>query len=88
MAISFCFHKLHLAKEEEIYLPLLEARLSAEEGAHLVEATEQVVAEARYRPRKGELREEPGSISPAQANTCTDRDGKVPYTVPQPSPVL
>jgi iron-sulfur cluster repair protein YtfE (RIC family) len=39
--------KLHLAKEEEIYLPLLEARLSAEEVDHLVEAMERTVTEAK-----------------------------------------
>jgi iron-sulfur cluster repair protein YtfE (RIC family) len=39
--------KLHLAKEEEIYLPLLEARLQPEEAEHLVEAMERTVAEAK-----------------------------------------
>lgn len=39
--------KLHLAKEEEIYIPLLEARLQPEEVAHLVEAMERTVAEAK-----------------------------------------
>jgi iron-sulfur cluster repair protein YtfE (RIC family) len=39
--------KLHLAKEEEIYLPFLEARLPAEEGDHLVEAMERTVTEAK-----------------------------------------
>lgn len=41
--------KLHLAKEEELYLPLLETRLSAEEGERLVEAMERTVVEARCR---------------------------------------
>jgi iron-sulfur cluster repair protein YtfE (RIC family) len=80
--------KLHLAKEEEMYLPLLEERLSAEEGGHLVEAMERVVAEARCRLRKGELREAPENVPLAHANICTDLGGKAPYTVPQPSPVL
>lgn len=39
--------KLHPAKEEEIYLPLLEARLYLEEADHLVEATESTAAEAK-----------------------------------------
>jgi iron-sulfur cluster repair protein YtfE (RIC family) len=39
--------KLHLAKEEEIYLPILEAHLSASEVAHLVEAMERTVNEAK-----------------------------------------
>ena len=39
--------KLHLAKEEEIYLPILEARLSAEEVDHLIEAMERTVTEAK-----------------------------------------
>jgi iron-sulfur cluster repair protein YtfE (RIC family) len=39
--------KLHLAKEEEIYLPILEARLSAEEVDHLVEAMGKTVTEAK-----------------------------------------
>jgi hemerythrin-like domain-containing protein len=39
--------KLHLAKEEEISLPILEARLHAEEVDHLVEAMERTVAEAK-----------------------------------------
>ena len=32
--------KLHFAKEEEVYLPLLDARLTAEQGAGLMEALE------------------------------------------------
>jgi iron-sulfur cluster repair protein YtfE (RIC family) len=39
--------KLHLAKEEEIYLPVLEARLPAEEVERLIEAMERTVAEAK-----------------------------------------
>jgi iron-sulfur cluster repair protein YtfE (RIC family) len=39
--------KLHLAKEEEIYLPVLEARLPAEEVGHLVEAMVRTVTEAK-----------------------------------------
>jgi iron-sulfur cluster repair protein YtfE (RIC family) len=39
--------KLHLAKEEEIYLPLLEARFPAGEVDHLVEAMERTVTEAK-----------------------------------------
>jgi iron-sulfur cluster repair protein YtfE (RIC family) len=39
--------KLHLAKEEEIYLPILEARLPAEEVDRLVKAMERTVTEAK-----------------------------------------
>ncbi len=39
--------KLHLAKEEENYLPVLEARLPAEEVDRLVEAMERTVTEAK-----------------------------------------
>jgi iron-sulfur cluster repair protein YtfE (RIC family) len=39
--------KLHLAKEEEIYLPILEARLPAKEVDHLVEAMERTATEAK-----------------------------------------
>ena len=39
--------RLHLAKEEEIYLPMLEARLPAEEVERMVEAMEGTVAEAK-----------------------------------------
>lgn len=39
--------KLHLAKEEEIYLPILEAQLSAEDVDQLVEAMERTVTEAK-----------------------------------------
>ena len=39
--------RLHLAKEEEIYLPILEARLPAAEVDHLVEAMERTVTEAK-----------------------------------------
>jgi len=39
--------KLHLAKEEELYLPLLEARLHPEEVDRMVEAMERTVNEAK-----------------------------------------
>jgi len=39
--------KLHLAKEEEIYLPILEAHLHAEEVDRMVEAMERTVNEAK-----------------------------------------
>jgi len=39
--------KLHLAKEEEIYLPMLEARLDAEEVKRLVKVMESTVTEAK-----------------------------------------
>ena len=39
--------RLHLAKEEEIYLPILEARLHAEEVNRLVDAMERTVNEAK-----------------------------------------
>ena len=39
--------KLHLAKEEEIYFPILEARLAASEVDHPVEAMERTVTEAK-----------------------------------------
>ena len=39
--------KLHLAKEEEIYLPMLEARLPAEEVDRMVEVMERTVNEAK-----------------------------------------
>ena len=39
--------KLHLAKEEEIYLPVLEARLTASEVERLVEVMESTVIEAK-----------------------------------------
>jgi iron-sulfur cluster repair protein YtfE (RIC family) len=38
--------KLHFAKEEEIYLPLLDRRLSSEEGRDLFEAMEKEAARA------------------------------------------
>ena len=49
--------KLHLAKEEEIYLPILEARLPAEEVDHLVEAMERTVTEAKSSLRMIDPRE-------------------------------
>lgn len=39
--------RLHLAKEEEIYLPLIEARLPDEEVYQLVEVMERTVTEAK-----------------------------------------
>lgn len=39
--------KVHFAKEEEVYLPLLEARLSAEEAHHLFEDMEAAAKEAK-----------------------------------------
>jgi iron-sulfur cluster repair protein YtfE (RIC family) len=39
--------KLHLAKEEEIYLPILEARLPAGEVDHLVKAMERTATDAK-----------------------------------------
>jgi hemerythrin-like domain-containing protein len=39
--------KLHFAKEEEIYLPLLEARLSPDDAERMFLAMEAVAAEAR-----------------------------------------
>ena len=39
--------KLHLAKEEEIYLPILEARLAASEVGGLVQAMEGTAMEAK-----------------------------------------
>jgi iron-sulfur cluster repair protein YtfE (RIC family) len=49
--------KLHLAKEEEIYLPLLEARLAASEVDRLVEAMERTVTEAKSSLRMIDPRE-------------------------------
>ncbi len=39
--------KLHLAKEEEVYLPLLDARLTVEEAHDLFEAMEAAAGEAK-----------------------------------------
>ena len=78
---------LHLAKEEEVYLPLLEARLSAEEGERLVGAMARTTVEARRRLRMGELHEEPEDVSLAQARVFTDPGEKAPHTIPQLSPV-
>lgn len=39
--------KVHLAKEEEIYLPILEARLLPEEAHRMFEAMERTVNEAK-----------------------------------------
>jgi iron-sulfur cluster repair protein YtfE (RIC family) len=49
--------KLHLAKEEEIYLPILEARLPDEEVNGLVEAMEGAVMEAKSSLRMIDPRE-------------------------------
>jgi iron-sulfur cluster repair protein YtfE (RIC family) len=38
---------VHFAKEEEVYLPLLDARLTPEEGRQLFETMEQAAAEAK-----------------------------------------
>jgi iron-sulfur cluster repair protein YtfE (RIC family) len=39
--------KVHFAKEEEVYLPLLDARLSGEEAQHMFEAMEAAAKEAK-----------------------------------------
>jgi hypothetical protein len=39
--------KVHFDKEEEVYLPLLDARLTAEEAERLFEAMEQAAKEAK-----------------------------------------
>jgi hemerythrin-like domain-containing protein len=39
--------KVHFAKEEEVYLPILDVRLTAEEAALMFEAMEQAAKEAR-----------------------------------------
>ncbi len=39
--------KLHLAKEEELYLPLLEARLGAEEVHRMIEVMQKTAQEAK-----------------------------------------
>jgi iron-sulfur cluster repair protein YtfE (RIC family) len=39
--------RLHFAKEEEIYLPILDARLSAGEAAEMFEAMERAAADAK-----------------------------------------
>ena len=49
--------KLHLAKEEEIYLPILEARIPADEVDHLIEAMERSVIEAKSSLRMIDPRE-------------------------------
>jgi iron-sulfur cluster repair protein YtfE (RIC family) len=49
--------KLHLAKEEEIYLPIVEARLPAEEVDGLVKAMERTVTEAKSSLRTRDPRE-------------------------------
>jgi iron-sulfur cluster repair protein YtfE (RIC family) len=42
--------KLHLAKEEEIYLPLLEVGLTANEMQHLFEALEEAEHDSKVQP--------------------------------------
>ncbi len=39
--------RVHFAKEEEVYLPILDARLTAEEAAQMFEAMERAAQEAR-----------------------------------------
>ena len=41
--------KLHLAKEEEIYLPLLDARLTPDEARDMFEAMETAAKEAKIK---------------------------------------
>jgi iron-sulfur cluster repair protein YtfE (RIC family) len=41
--------KLHFAKEEEIYLPLLDSKLTAEEAHTLFEAMDAAASEAKAR---------------------------------------
>ncbi len=53
----YAISKLHLAKEEEIYFPMLEARLPAEEVERLVEAMESTVTEAKSTLRRVDPRE-------------------------------
>lgn len=79
--------KLHLAKEEEIYLPLLKARLSTEEGACLVEAMERTVIEVRRRLKMREPREEPEGISLAQASVFVDAGEEALRPTSQPTAV-
>jgi iron-sulfur cluster repair protein YtfE (RIC family) len=49
--------KLHLAKEEEIYLPIVEARLPAEDVDGLVQAMERTLTEAKSSLRMRDPRE-------------------------------
>lgn len=70
--------RLHLAKEEEIYLPLLEARLSPEEGDHLLEAMERTVTEARSRLKMNEPHLEPDTSAIAHTNLFTDTGEEEP----------
>jgi hypothetical protein len=39
--------KVHFAKEEEIYLPILEARLTSEEAHRVAEAMGEAAADAK-----------------------------------------
>ena len=48
--VLYCLYaiiKLHLAKEEEIYVPILEARLHPDEVDHLIDAMQRTAAEAK-----------------------------------------
>ena len=45
--------KVHFAKEEEIYLPLLDERLTADEAARMFAAMEQAAAEVKARQTGG-----------------------------------
>jgi iron-sulfur cluster repair protein YtfE (RIC family) len=40
--------KVHFAKEEEVYLPILEERLSSQEAAEMFEAMERAASQAKY----------------------------------------
>lgn len=71
--------KLHLAKEEELYLPLLETRLPAEEGSHLVEAMKHAAMEAQRRLKTRSPHEEPPSVSFPNANRLLKTDGAPPF---------
>lgn len=63
---------LHLAKEGEIYLPLLETRLTPEEGAQLLEAMEQAVSEAKTRLKASEPVVEPNGRTSTHTNRVMD----------------
>ena len=43
--------KVHFAKEEEVYLPILDARLTPEEARQMFEAMERAAQEARHSAR-------------------------------------
>lgn len=46
--------RLHFAKEEEVYLPLLDTRLSPEEARHMFEAMERAAKEVKGSKRGGD----------------------------------